>query len=151
MRNIFSTVIFLPCLFTLISCKGGHFSNETTKESIEHSYDEISDREIVWNDIFSISCPDYFVYFYSPTCSHCNRIKNVIIEYALTNESMYFIRFSDDVVVSGDVKNTIGVNSIDNLSILGTPSLLEVKNKVVETNIAGERAILEFLNLGLID
>ena len=147
MRNYFSSIVFFPCLFALISCKGESSSSDLNQQNIEHSYDEISEWEITWKDTFSMLNPHYFVYFYSPTCSHCTRIKDVIIEYALDNESMYFIRFNDEVVVSGDVSGTIGLTSVENLSILGTPALLEVNDKVLETNIAGEKAILDHLNL----
>ena len=146
MRTIFSKLIFLPCLFSLISCREVVKEDSETITS-EHDYEEIKDREIAWNDIFTIDIPQYFVYFYSPNCSHCKEIKNVIIEYALEDGNMYFVRFSDEVVVSFDIKNTIGITSIDELSILGTPSLIEIIDNVLISNIAGSKAILNYLEI----
>lgn len=148
MRTIFSKLIFLPCLFSLISCQK---EAKETKESgnTEHDYGEIIEREIGWNDLFSIGIPQYFVYFYSPYCSHCKEIKDVIIEYALQDERMYFVKFSDEVIVAPLVEDTIGATCIEDVAILGTPSLIEITNHVVVCNLAGSKAILDYLGLSL--
>ena len=150
MRTIFSKLFFLPCLFSLISCKDESLSSGK-KEITEHDYEEIIDREIGWNDLFSIGIPQYFVYFYSPTCSHCKEIKDAIIEYALEDERMHFVKFSDEVTVAPYIDNTIGATCIDDVAILGTPSLIEIINGAVSNNMAGAKAILNFLNLKLPD
>ena len=43
--------------------------------SINHEYDEIVNQKLLWNDIFSVAKPTYFVYFYSLVCQNCNSIK----------------------------------------------------------------------------
>ena len=146
MRTIFSKLIFLPCLFGLIACQK-EIKNSKELEKTEHDYEEIENREIGWNDLFSIGIPQYFVYFYSPYCSHCKEIKDSIIEYALQDERMYFVKFSDEVIVAPDVENTIGATSIEDVAILGTPSLIEITNHTVTTNLAGSKAILNYLGI----
>ena len=142
MKNILSNVLFLPCLFILIACD--------RKEKVvftEHDYIEVRDREIGWNDVFSPAKIDYFVYFYSRRCSHCNAIKDKVIDYSLKVDNMYFIEFDSDVKVGNNAELTIGKTTIDDLFILGTPSLLEIKDKMVTMNIAGEDDILSFLRI----
>lgn len=146
MRTIFSKLIFLPCLFSLVSCQNNDISSEESKAS-EHDYGEIIDRQIEWNGLFLVGIPQYFVYFYSPTCSHCNQIKNVIIEYALKDERMYFVKYSDEIRIAPDIENTIGATSVDDVAILGTPSLIEISNSVLKMNIAGTKAILTYLEI----
>ncbi|MBR0295389.1 MAG: hypothetical protein IJQ67_05765 [Bacilli bacterium] len=60
---------------------------------------------------------------------------------------MYFVEFNDDVTITIDIKNTIGVSSVSDLSILGTPSLIEIVNHRVSNNLAGEKTILDFLKI----
>ena len=146
MRTIFSKLIFLPCLFTLVSCQHEETSIDS-KEEIEHDYDEISDKEITWEEMFMIEKAQYLIYFYSPTCSHCKEIKNEIIDYALSKDNFYFLRYSDDVIIAPEIKSTIGATSIDEVAILGTPSLIEIIDGVLSSNIAGSKAILDFLKI----
>lgn len=146
MRTIFSKLIFLPCLFTLVSCQHEDSSVEIDEE-IEHDYDEIVDKEIGWKEMFEIEMPEYFIYFYSPTCSHCKEIKNEIINYALSRDNFYFLKYSDDVIIAPETKSTIGAISPDEVAILGTPSLIEIANGVLQSNIAGSKAILDFLEI----
>lgn len=146
MRNIFLKLSFLSILMTLTSCIGkGGISNEISITN--HDYSEVEKFQISWNEIFDIDLNQYLVYVYSKRCSHCQNIKNQIIDYALKEENMYFVEFNDDVTVTIDIKNTIGVSSVSDLSILGTPSLIEITNHEVSNNLAGEKAILDFLKI----
>ena len=143
MRTYFSRLVFFPCLFALTSC-----GEESNSQIIKRSYEEVGDREILWSEVFDIDKEDYLVYFYSPTCGHCRSIKDQMISYASDDShNMYLVKFSDDAVVSTSVKNTIGITSVEDLSILGTPSLIEIVMHTLTKNIAGSEAILEFLNL----
>ena len=145
MRNIFLKAVCLPCFFALISCRGD--KTESSDYTVyEHDYNEIEELLISWGDIFKIEDPRYYVYFYSETCSHCKNIKNEVIGYSLSNQTpMYFVTFNKEVVVSHDISNTIGLTSVEGLSILGTPSLLDIESGVIVQNIAGETAILNYL------
>ena len=146
MRTIFSKLLLLPCLFALTSCKKKGLDFEVD-DVIEHDYAEVADKEIKWDQLFLIEESQYLVYFYSPSCSHCREIKNQIIDYALDNDNFYFIKYSDEVVVSPEIKSTIGATSIDDVSILGTPSLIEILDGVLIYNLAGTKEILNFLNI----
>ena len=142
MKNFFSGLIFLPCLFAITSCK-----EEMSSQLTSRTYEEVIDKEILWGNIFDIDLDDYIVYFYSPSCGHCRSIKDIIISYALETDNFYLLRFNEEVVVSHDVSKTIGVKDIENLSILGTPALIEIEEHEVIKNIAGSQAILDFLHL----
>ena len=145
MRTIFSKLVFLPCLFTLLSCQHEDESFSIS-ETTEHEYDEVMDKEITWNEMFSIEQSQYLIYFYSTTCSHCKEIKNQIIEYALSNDNFFFIKYSDDVIIAPEVKSTIGATSPCDVAILGTPSLVEIENGVLINNLAGVKEIMNFLH-----
>lgn len=111
----------------------------------EHDYDEIVDQIISWENIFSIKQNDYYCYIFSTRCSHCNNIKNLVIETALQMDNFYFVLFDSTIPISGDVENTIGAMSCSDISILGTPTLLRIENSTLTMNIAGEKQITEYL------
>ena len=72
-------ILLLSSCSIYISSEQSFLSSEEV--SINHEYDEIVNQKILWNDIFSVAKPTYFVYFYSVVCQNCHSIKNEIIEY----------------------------------------------------------------------
>ncbi|HPV70021.1 MAG TPA: hypothetical protein PK030_03100 [Bacilli bacterium] len=58
---------------------------------------------------------------------------------------MFFVEASYEVVVAKDTHLTIGATLIEQLWILGYPSLVEIESGVVIANIAGANAIQEIL------
>lgn len=131
-------------LFSLIfitSCSNNNIFvssiDDNNSISVKHNYSEISEYKIKWKDVFFIAKPQYFVYFYSLSCSHCNELKNSIIEYSLNNKNIYFCENSKDVIISENTSNTIGIGDISKLSILGFPSLVKIENTKLIDNIAG--------------
>ena len=81
--------IILGSLFLLVGCKTiNNTTNETIYEkvSIEHTYSEIQKYEIKWDEMFGVERTDYYIYFYSLSCSHCEDLKNFIIETAQKQE-----------------------------------------------------------------
>ena len=58
-----------------------------------HDYFEVADKTITWQKAFDVDLPDYFIYCYSPTCSHCSEIKDLMIETALSRDNVFFIIF----------------------------------------------------------
>lgn len=142
---------FLLLTLPLTSCSNNNIftsiSDINNNISIKHNYSEISEYKIKWKDVFFVAKPEYFVYFYSVSCSHCNEIKNAIIEYALNNQNIYFCENSKDVIISEDISNTIGISDVSKLSILGFPTLVEIKNSKLVDNIAGIDKIKSELNL----
>ena len=115
--------------------------------SINHEYDEIVNKKLLWNDIFSVAKPTYFVYFYSLFCQNCNSIKNEIIEYGLANDDIYFVQDSKEFVFGNDILNTIGVSDISFFFISGFPTLVLINNSKITNHIVGTKNIIDFLNL----
>lgn len=137
-------VLFLTLLIvSLSSCT----NQESKKEVVEHSYDEVIDQSISWLEIFSISEKDYLLYFYSETCPHCQEIKNEIIEYSLSvSEPFYFVKESEGFVYRTNIEDTIQVSTLEFFFIKGTPTLVEIKDKKVNKNIAGVTKIRDYIS-----
>ena len=151
MRHIF---LFLASIISILGgCSPTSTSttkpdaNNVVEEENKREYSEISHLKILWNDIFKQSENHYFVYFYSLYCSHCNSIKNFMIETALRgNVKIYFIQASGEHVINDEIAKETNVDSLENLAIRGYPTLLELSNWIVVKNVAGETAIKSLLN-----
>ena len=153
--SILQIIHILP-IFTLCSCDDSystHMSNPISSSSpssvseISHSYDEVSYRKIYWSNIFTRPEDNYYVYLYSLTCSHCASIKNQMIEYTLSNVStIYFIESSPEINIDSKI-DCVNVESLNDLTIKGFPTLLVLDNHVVTKNLAGTKLILDELGV----
>ena len=111
----------------------------------DHEYFEIEYITINWSDILIQNKDTYYVYIYSLTCTHCQELKNSIIEEALSRNDIYFVKGSNKDVVKNDVSYTIGATDVENIAILGYPTLLKISNKTLVQNIAGNSKIIDTL------
>ena len=143
-------MLILPFLL-LSSCsiyKSSEQSFLSSQEvSINHEYEEIVNQKLLWNDIFSVAKPTYFVYFYSLVCQNCNSIKNEIIEYGLANDDIYFVQDSKEFVFGNDILKTIGVSDISFFFISGFPTLIEIDNAILVNHVVGVNNIRKTLFL----
>ena len=141
---------YLLCFTLLVSCTNSPPSNggdnqDEKREIGEHDYSEIIDRKIAWEDTFSQDPYQYYCYIYSETCSHCNGIKNIVIDYALNHAGFYFVEFNKNIPLLADVSHTIGATDIDHTGILGTPTMFYLINHTLIENIAGSQKVVEKL------
>ena len=122
-------------------------SNNSVEIIHNHDYSEIKNKTINFDEIFDQKNEQYFVYFYSLTCSHCSLIKNQMIEYGLSHENIYFVQASEDVTITENTDSVVGATSIEEILILGYPSLLEIDQKVCVFITSGSDNIISKLNL----
>lgn len=133
---------FFVFLFALLSC-----SNQQANSAKKLDYLDFENRTILWGEVFSIDSDLYYVYIFSKTCSYCNEIKDDILDFADKNEYFYFLEYVEEVVISNYVDDTIGINDINNLKILGTPSLLKIDNGILVDNVSGKSKIMNLLRI----
>ena len=143
-------MLILPIL--LLSSCSIYISSEQSflssqEVSINHEYDEIVNQKLLWNDIFSVAKPTYFVYFYSLVCQNCNSIKNEIIEYGLANDDIYFVQDSKEFVFGNDITKTIGIIDISFFFISGFPTLVKIDNAILVNHVVGVNNIRKTLFL----
>ena len=104
---------------------------------IEHNYSEVEEYQIVWDKMFDVELTTYYVYFYSTTCSHCQELKNYIIEKALDNKNIFFVRASNKDQITNDPKKIKFAENPGDIWILGYPSLVKIVEKKSVKNLAG--------------
>ena len=120
---------------------------DTTNE--EKRYEDctiIQSHQIAWPDVLNQKENNYIVFFYSETCGYCHEMLNEIVDFANSDIlETYFVNCSTNkVTISEDYG--IGISNIEELSIKGTPSIIEVFDKVVVANVPGLENCLTYLN-----
>lgn len=132
-------VFFLVPLL-LCGCSAAENQDEVYEEEIipvEHNYSEVSDFELTWETIFDVGEENYYVYFYSLTCSHCEELKNFIVETALERGDVYFVKGTSKDQITNDPKKAIGAENPGEIWILGYPSLLKITNQKCAKYLVG--------------
>ena len=135
-------LVILPLMtLLLVGC-----SKHKEAKATEYDYSDVAYLTICWNDILYVDSLEYFAYIYSPTCGHCCEIKQEVISYALANEgSLYFVPFNKDIPIINDRTIPIEKDKVEDLGIVGTPSMFLVVNHVVKENYVGKKEIVSTL------
>lgn len=136
--------IFFLIPLLLCGCGTAEIQEQVYKEEIipvEHNYSEVYDYELTWETIFDVSEENYYVYFYSQTCSHCEELKNFIVVAALERGDVYFVKGTSKDQITTDPKKTIGAENPGEIWILGYPSLLKITNQKCTKNLVGNTQI----------
>lgn len=141
-------ILFLiPIL--LFGCDESEPRKELNEEEfipVQHEYSEVSDYELTRETIFDVDETNYYVYFFSLTCSHCEELKNFIIEKALNRGDIYFVKGTSKDQITNDINKLIGAENPGDIWILGYPSLLKISNQKCSKNLAGISQIKSELN-----
>lgn len=136
-------LMMFSMLFMGCSRSTKQISISTSEEVAQYDYDAIKEKAIIWNDLFIVEKETYCTYIYSKTCAHCNEIKQDIISYGLSHDNFYFVEYNKNIPISENIDDTIGKNNVEEISILGTPTLLVIEKGILIKNIAGGKAILD--------
>lgn len=146
MKKLFCRlVIFLMTFF--ISNDTSALINMCQFDSVEpHRYEEVASKTIVWEELFDVALSNYFVYLYSPYCGHCLSIQNLVVQYAFCGEKeIRFVVASEDVRLGQNIELTMGASTVEQVWILGYPSLLTISQRRLVANIAGTANIVDIL------
>ena len=140
--KIIKIALLITC-FLLTGCDQKEGESYTCRN--DYSYDDVVEKKIGWNEVLSKDKPSYFIYVYFPTCGHCKEIRQDVICFSLSRDDFFFCEYSKEIPVITYVEDTIGKNKIEEIGIVGTPTLLGVEDGVLTMNIVGKNAIIETL------
>lgn len=140
MRKIF-TLLFL--FFTLESCRKP-VNSQVFSSFSSSEISEINRSEINWVNLLEQSEEDYYAYIYSETCYYCKKIKEEIEEFSKVKKT-YYVLFNEDVPISSERGDLIGVDDISSLYILGTPTLFHIEDKKVKNCFIGFNEIQAYI------
>ena len=140
----------LPFALTALFASCTPAESEQMSKNTFSEYKQTIDEKIMWSDCLSQNEDHYLVFFYSETCSHCHEIMGDVLSFKEENIlKLYFLNVKEQdikIPISNNIDLTIGIDSVDDLFISGTPSIIEIENWIVKANIAGTDNCLTFLN-----
>lgn len=140
---LFSSILFSGCSLTKTDEKID--VSDIVIPNTNHEYFEVDYMSINWADILLQNKEAYYVYIYSLMCTHCQELKNYIIDEALKRDDIFFVKGSNKDVIKTEVSNTIGATDVKDIAILGYPSMLKISNKTLVQNLAGNSKIIDIL------
>ena len=137
-------------LLSILLLSGCSASNNSSTSYQEHSYDEVKSLMISYDQSFSISENDHFIYFYQETCHSCQEIKDEVIDFAINKYAeIYFVAATEETPHNYDyqeINQTLGSSNIDDVFVGVTPQLALIKNGKIEKNIINPIYIEEELS-----
>ena len=132
-------LFLLPILCLLIGCRRATKSSEITS----YEYSDFSERFIEWTNLLSLEDEKYYGYVFSYTCGHCVEIKQDILSAIKEmNWNIYLIEFTYEIPILASDSEYRGITNIDDLGIVGTPTLFYIENKTVIERYTGSREII---------
>ena len=138
---------FIPIVLAtlLVSCTGN--DNSKTSSSIHEIPKEY---EINLADCLSQEEEQYLVFFNSETCNHCKEIMGDVISFANENiTKTYFLNVSkpeNKIERCSKEELVVGIDKVEDLRILGTPTIVKVENGVTTANVGGKEKCLTLLS-----
>lgn len=131
-----------------VSCSPAQ--NEQSNKNASTEYEIPIEQEIYLTDSLSQKESQYLVFFHSDTCSHCKEIIGDVLSFCDENIiKLYFLNIkkpTNEIKTCSKEEITIGVNSYEDLQIVGTPSIIKVENGVTTANVAGKEDCLTLIN-----
>ena len=105
-------------------------------------------KQITTQNLFNMDDYQYLTYFYSEYCRHCQNIKDEIDDFTKTTDISFYYFCVDDqeITYSNNKDGVIGVSTLHNFYIVGTPSLVLFINNTVTEYYLGENEILEYIS-----
>ena len=104
-------------------------------------------NEITWENLLGVNEKEYYAYIYSKTCSYCNKVKPKIIDFcSVIKVPMYFIIFSNSIPIKNNPRENIGKKDIDEVFIIGTPTLFKIKDSFISNCYSGYTEISEYID-----
>ncbi len=145
MKEKFLMLLLLPLM---VGCSTTNKEADKIVEQKPLDYIDFAELNLEWKNLFLPAKSQYFVYIYSISCLHCESIKKEVLTTIEDNaELFYLVEYSSEIPLSNNVSETIGKEKVEEVFILGTPTLIEITNHCVGLNIAGEKEITNYLSL----
>ena len=140
----------LPVFLTAMFASCSPAASEQMSKNAFSAYEIVQNNQIIWSEIFNQNQDHYLVFFYSETCSHCHQIMGDVIAFSEAEivDTYYLNTQNQDskIPLRNETELTIGMTTVDELFIAGTPTIIEIKKHIITNNIPGKDQCLTFLN-----
>ena len=145
MRTKILTSLLIPLL---VGCSSNKAEVDIKDEQHTLDYTDFAELNLEWKDLFLPAKSQYFVYIYSFSCLHCAHIKKEVLTTIESHKELFYLmEYNEEIPTSFNVTETLGKEKVEEVYIMGTPTLIEITNHYVGLNIAGEKEITDYLKL----
>lgn len=108
-------------------------------------YDDFEEKRfILWEEMFLFE-GRYYAYIFSKTCQHCEKIKQQVLSFFIKEDAFYFIEGNKDIPRTDHPQENIKETRIENVAILGYPTLFLLEDKMIKQVWTGEYEIITYL------
>lgn len=137
---------FIVSILITLSISACNPNTTSFNFSSPSAYDYAQMNHIEWVDLLNQQECDYITYIYSETCGHCREIKNEILYFASSyQDPTYFVIYVKEIPLIDDKEQVIDKDKIEEIGILGTPTLFHVVNHKINENIVGSKDIKNYI------
>ena len=141
---------FCPLLVVAMIASCAPKESQSSNKNASKEYGIVTDQEILLADCLSQKEENYIIFFHSDKCEHCKQIIEDVTEFATLNIlKTYFVNVAkseNKIKICQPIDLTIGVTDVNDLAIVGTPSIVEVENGMTIANAPGKESCLTYLN-----
>ena len=141
---------FCPLIVVAMIASCTPKESQSSKQNASKEYGIVTDQEILLADCLSQEERNYIIFFHSDKCEHCKQIIDDVIEFAAENIlKTYFVNIAKNenkIKICQPIDLTIGVTDVNELAIVGTPTIIEVEEGMTIANAPGKESCLMFLN-----
>ena len=142
MRNF---IYFLTISILLVGCNASSSKSNSNHSCLSKDTSKNLETNLIkWNDILSQQQYEYHAYVYSETCYYCLKLKPFIEEIKKTN-TVYYVEFNESIPIKNEIGSLKGVEDVNSLYILGTPTLFKIKDKKIEECLIGYNQIETYI------
>ena len=152
-------LIFLSAFLSLILLSVGLAIRNNFSNKLSADYDDYKQYEISYKQIMRQSEDEYFVYFYSETCTACEQVKTTIFQYlssdlnSTAGRKLYLVNMDktvDMIASKEDEVNILDVTNVDYnknydaIKIYNFPCLIDIASFTDETDADVDRKVMAY-------
>ncbi len=129
---------FFLAAMLLVGCH-----SPTVSSSNDYDYSQIDLWLVEWESLFEIDETHYYVLIFSLCCQHCLVLEDLAVAYALGEKAipLFFIQATPEIPIGTRIEDTFGATTVDEVFIIGWPTLIEIRWDVLIGQSVGEEEV----------
>ncbi len=132
------TPSFFLAAMLLVGCHSPAVSS-----SNDYDYSQIDLWLMDWDNLFETDATHYYVLVFSLGCQHCLALEDQAVAYALGEKEipLFFIQATPEIPIGTRIEGTFGATTVDEVFIIGWPTLIEIRWGVLIGQSVGEEEV----------
>ena len=151
MKRFLLSFLMIFALLIAVGCSNNSDNNTDLNNDYFAQYEYV---KLNYGSLLNMQKEDevsgYYVYFYSNECHFCETIKDEVLSYLDNNINgvrlyLFEINSKNAALLYDGSENMLGVSNVQDLKILGTPTIIYVENNMIVYGETSNKAVLNAL------